>query len=128
MTTIWIDGASRGNPGPSAIAWVRDDDKLWASKLKIEGSNNRAEYLALLEALRLAVVDKLEEVKILSDSKLVVDQINGDYACRDKTLRIYRNRALVYIRQIPKFSLNLIPRDENKRADKLANMALDGKL
>ena len=128
MTTIWIDGAARSNPGPSAIAWVRDDGKVWAQKLVNEGSNNRAEYLALLEALRAAVIDQLEEVKILSDSKLVVSQMNGDYACRDASMRLFCDRAKTYVRQIPKFSINLIPRSENERADRLCNMALDGKL
>lgn len=128
MVTIWIDGASRSNPGPSAIAWVRDDGKKWASTLVNEGSNNRAEYLALLEALRMVVADKLEDVLVLSDSKLIVNQINGEYACRDKTLKLFRDRAKTYIKCIPKFRINLIPRSENKEADKLANMALDGKI
>lgn len=128
MVTIWIDGASRGNPGPSAIAWVRDDGKVWDAKCVNEGTNNRAEYLALLEALRAAVIDQLEEVKILSDSKLVVNQMNGDSECRDASMRLFRDRAKTYVRQIPKFSINLIPRSENQKADKLCNMALDGKL
>jgi len=128
MTTIWIDGASRGNPGPSAIAWVRDDDKSWARKTTNEGTNNRAEYLALLEALRIAVAARLEDVLVLSDSKLVVNQVNGEYACRDSHLKVLLERARSYILCIPKFRINLIPRAENKEADKLCNMALDGKL
>ena len=128
MTTIWIDGASRGNPGPSAVAWVRDDGKRRAHWLTFEGTNNRAEYLALLEALHTAVADKLEDVLVLSDSKLVVNQVNGEYACREPKLKPFLHRAETYIKCIPKFRINLIPRSENKKADRLCNMALDGKL
>jgi ribonuclease HI len=128
MTTIWIDGASRSNPGPSAIAYVFEGGPRRGIKLVNEGTNNRAEYLALLESLRVAVVLKLEEVQVLSDSKLVVNQVNDEYACREPQLKILLARAKNYIRQIPQFRINLIPRAENKEADKLCNMALDGKL
>lgn len=128
MITVWIDGASRGNPGPSAVAWVRSDGKKYAHTLVQEGTNNRAEFLALLEALRSVVADKLEDVLVLSDSKLVVNQINSEYECRNAHLKLLLNRAKTYIRCIPKFRINLIPRAENKEADKLCNMALDGKL
>jgi ribonuclease HI len=90
-----------------------------------EQTNNVAEYTALLDAMRLALELGGKNLKIYSDSQLLVRQFNGKY-------RIKNDRLFKYLAQIQhlrqKFSsveLIHIPREENKRADQLANAALD---
>ncbi len=126
---IYADGACRGNPGPASIGvlLVGDDGEI---RLEIshsigEGTNNRAEYQALItgleEALRLGAC----EVDIRMDSVLVVQQIRGKFRVKNPGLQPLWQRAMQLLQSFATYRIRQIPREENTKADYLANCALD---
>ncbi|MEM0089981.1 MAG: ribonuclease HI family protein, partial [Nitrososphaerota archaeon] len=76
---IYVDGASRGNPGPAGIGIVLKLDSRTVCFKRFIGNktNNEAEYLALLEGLKLAISVNAKKVKVFSDSELIVKQLKG---------------------------------------------------
>lgn len=122
---IYTDGASRGNPGQAAGGMVVGEHK--------EGvcfgiaTNNVAEYKALQYALHVAVNRGAKEVDIFSDSRLMVEQINGKWLTNNPVLTEYRDDIRHYLEQhfFRSWTLTHIPREENTEADRLANEALD---
>ena len=84
------------------------------------GSNNEAEYLALIELLTKIVSHNIKKVKIFGDAKLIIDQVNGD--CKNNKLHLQRLalRANLILKQIPDWELTWIKRSKNKRADALS--------
>jgi ribonuclease HI len=127
--TINIDGASRGNPGPAAFAYViRRPDGSTIRNAGCLGSatNNIAEYTALLRALEHAVEIKVTDAIVRSDSELLVKQMTGVYKVKNEELRELYQEAKELVRQIPHLSLEHVRRAENSEADKLCNEALDG--
>jgi ribonuclease HI len=120
----YIDGGSRGNPGDAGIGvyfpgTVRIAEYLGA------GTNNFAEYSALLTALRFAVFSRCEELEVFADSELVVKQIKGEYQVKNEGIRVLYESALRWITFIPRFSISHVRRENNKEADSLANLAMD---
>lgn len=128
---IYFDGGSRGNPGPSAIGVTVYDDK--DKKLEETGeyigkyTNNMAEYMALKKALELAAKYKCKKIILFTDSKLLNNQIKKVWKIKDENiLKIF----IEISRQLGGYDvvdLRLIPREENKEADRLVNKALDKK-
>ena len=90
---IFIDGASRGNPGPSGIGIVFCDEQNSVIKklFKFIGNatNNVAEYSALVYAMQEALIDRYDEVRIKSDSELLTKQLTGEYKVKNDNLRPY---------------------------------------
>jgi len=90
---IFIDGASRGNPGPSGIGILFCDDKDNVVKklFKFIGNstNNVAEYSALIYTMQEALIDRYDHVKIKSDSELLTKQLAGEYKVKNDNLRPY---------------------------------------
>lgn len=125
-----IDGASRGNPGPAAYAVVAEDAAghpvAAFSKTLGRTTNNFAEYQALLAALRYALEQKHPDIKIFSDSELLVRQIQGRYKVNHEDLKPLYAQALEMIGELGNFSIRHVPREQNREADRLANEALDG--
>jgi ribonuclease HI len=135
------DGGSRGNPGPAGIGVVfyGEDGKEIHSCRDCIGiaTNNQAEYSAIIKALQVLVKSKWfllnnddsSEVVCRLDSQLVVEQINGNFKVKNEGISVLLN-SLNSIRKDIKLKLKFIyvPREENKRADKLVNEALDEKL
>ena len=125
---IFFDGASHGNPGPSGIGIIILDesgkvlDKL--SKFIGFGTNNEAEYHALIEALRRAVQLNVEKVELYSDSELIVRQVRGIYSVRDEKLKKLHLRCLELLKNFKEFKIEYVPRELNVEADKLANEAI----
>ena len=129
---VFTDGASRGNPGTSAVGIVINDeyDKeiMTLGKYIGECTNNVAEYTALIESVKLLkeLNEPFEEINFFCDSELIVKQIRGEYKIKNKDLI---NLSLEFWKEIKslnkKFSIRHIPREENKTADLLANKALD---
>jgi ribonuclease HI len=128
LLTINIDGASRGNPGPSGIGAVfsREGEKVVEYKEFVGNTtNNLAEYMALKKALTIASTLKDEEITVLSDSELVVKQRNYSYKVRAKQLKtIFReiNNLEKYFKSV---QYKHVPRESNRDADFLANKAID---
>ncbi|GBD35275.1 14.7 kDa ribonuclease H-like protein [bacterium HR36] len=126
--TIHIDGAARGNPGPAAFAAVfLQDGQLLLEEKQFVGktTNNVAEYLALLHALRRAAQMGARRLHIFSDSELLVRQMTGVYQVRDPKLRQLYEQAQELVRQFEEVRLTHVPRKQNRQADKLCNQALD---
>jgi ribonuclease HI len=129
---IYTDGASRDNPGKSAIAF-RILDR--SGKLIIEhkeyigiATNNEAEYKAMIKALETAKKYSNGKVRVYSDSQLVVNQMNGDWRIKDKELKklsqILKNKENAF----KSVTYNNVNREHKnlKIVDALANEALDG--
>jgi formyltetrahydrofolate-dependent phosphoribosylglycinamide formyltransferase len=127
--TIYTDGGSRGNPGPAAGAFVLLDEngKQFCAQAKFLSiaTNNIAEYTALVCALEKAKSIDAENLKIFSDSELMVKQINGDYKVKNDNLRELFRQCLDILAEFQSWQISYIPRAKNKLADKLVNRAID---
>jgi ribonuclease HI len=127
--TIYTDGCSKGNPGPASIgvAAYRNDERLPSFTISDAVgtlTNNQAEYRALIRALEYAVGGQAADVEVRSDSQLIVRQMNGSYRVKDVDLKPLYQEAQRLAGKIAKFSINYVPREYNRQADKLANLAL----
>ncbi len=126
---IYVDGASRGNPGKAgAGAVIKNPDGTIARKLKSYlgiVTNNTAEYGALIMALEAARSMHIKEVSVFADSELMVRQINGQYKVKSEDLRPLFNKAAGLIAAFEKFRISHVPREKNSIADGLANEAID---
>lgn len=126
--TIYTDGGSRGNPGPAAAAFVltADNNKLLAKGLYLgETTNNVAEYTGIVKALEAASQAGAKEVKVFSDSELLVRQINGQYKVKSDNIRPLFDKALHLLNGFENWTVSHIPRERNKHADELVNKALN---
>jgi ribonuclease HI len=124
-----IDGGARGNPGPAAYGVVIRNAQgevlqEWGEYLGLQ-TNNVAEYSGLLAALDYAVEKKYPSLKVLSDSELLVRQMHGQYKVKNSALRELFGRAQALVRRLQQFSVEHVPRDRNKEADRLVNQVLD---
>jgi ribonuclease HI len=128
---IHADGASRGNPGEAgAGAVISDSQGRTLKELKIYlgmASNNVAEYRAALHALERALELGARSVTLLLDSELVVRQLRGEYRVREPHLKTLHQKAQEVLNRFSGYSILYIPREENRRADQLANDAIDQK-
>jgi len=127
--SIFIDGASRGNPGPASVGVVLKDGagktvKEHCRAIGVE-TNNVAEYTALLDALSLARDMGANRVRVHSDSQLLVRQMNGQYRVKNERLAGFLVRLRKLAAAFDSFEIAHVRREFNKRADKLANNALD---
>jgi ribonuclease HI len=126
---LFADGACRGNPGPagSGAALVNEEGHVAAEAMRYlgRGTNNIAEYTALIIGLEEALRHDVEDLEVRMDSKLVVEQMNGRWRVRDAKLRPLATRARELLGRFPEWRLRHIPRDENAVADLLANRAID---
>lgn len=137
--TVFIDGASRGNPGRSAIGVALYDPE--GQPLKEVGfeigitTNNIAEYSALLyglgEALlyvhNLSVKTNKLELTVYTDSELLINQMTGRYQVKNEDIKRFHFLAQHLVSGLEKVSFEKLSHDENKTADRLANKALDKK-
>lgn len=127
---VWIDGASRGNPGEAgAGVFVRDDEGNNLAKIsKYLGdslTNNQAEYSALLKALEYGKSLDVDEVKVFSDSDLLVKQMSGEYRVDSENLKDLYEEAKGLESEFGKVVYKHISREKNSIADNLANEAID---
>lgn len=127
--TANVDGASRGNPGPASYAVILRDPNgkvvLELAKKLGRDTNNVAEYYALLAALDYAVTHGIKALRIRSDSELLVRQMQGRYKVKSADLKPLHERAAKLSRQLEYFVIEHVPREMNREADELANLALD---
>jgi ribonuclease HI len=127
--TLRTDGACRGNPGPAGIGAVIEVDgtgeEIELSAYIGEATNNIAEYRALL--LALAEAEKLSpaSITVRSDSELLVRQLNGEYKVKSGNLKPLFLEAVRRLRRFPTARILHVGREENRKADLLANRAID---
>ncbi len=127
----WIDGGARGNPGPAGFGVFAElETAAGVEATEICGflgdaTNNVAEYTGLLAALQWAVGAGVERLDLRSDSELLVKQLAGQYKVKAPHLVPLFARASSLRRRIPQLSIRHVRREENQRADALANRAMD---
>ena len=129
MLVAYIDGGSRGNPGPAGYG-VRIEnhdgtlcDELYGAVGVV--TNNVAEYHGLIEALRYLVTHDHREARIRSDSQLLIRQMRGEYRVRHHGLRPLHQQACELVARLDRVVFEHVPRASNADADRLANVAMD---
>jgi len=128
---VYSDGASRGNPGISAIAFMimTEDGRLLKRYSKYVGirTNNQAEYEALISALESASELTDQEVTCCMDSELVVKQLNGEYRARNPKLKTLWLKVQELKLSFQRITFARVPRTDIhiEQVDRLANQALD---
>ena len=124
---IQTDGASRGNPGPSAIGVViRDSKKTVVAKISRyigKTTNNQAEYQAIIAALEKALELKASSIELRTDSQLVACQLNGTYKVKTASIAPLYHKACELLGQFNSAKVEHVPREANSEADRLANQA-----
>lgn len=128
--TVFTDGGSRGNPGPCAVGVyiVSPDGEELKKHCRCigQGTNNIAEYTALLDSLKILKDYSFESVEFKLDSELVVKQINGIYKIKDEKLKGLFEEIKEYLDRLKaNYQFSHVRREENKIADSLVNKALD---
>jgi len=126
---INVDGACRGNPGPSSVGVeIRDSkDKVIRTISRRIGvtTNNVAEYYALIYALIESIALKASRVHVFSDSQLMARQFSGEYKVKEPHIRLLFGQVRYLRERFDECTVTHVPREENTAADKLANQALD---
>ncbi len=125
----YIDGGARGNPGPAGYG-VRVEDERGGLLAELSGflgtaTNNVAEYNGLLAALAYAQQHGHRAVRIKSDSELLVKQMKGLYRVKNAGLQPLYRRACALAGEFDRVSYEHVRREQNKDADRLANLAMD---
>jgi len=125
---MYIDGASRGNPGPAGIGVVvlhnRKKTKEFYKYIG-ETTNNIAEYNALLYGLQEIACLEPDEIIINVDSELVAKQLNGEYKVKDPNIKELFEKAVGILKGFKSFEIRHVERSKNKEADRLANKAIN---
>jgi ribonuclease HI len=126
---VRVDGGSRGNPGPAAIAAVLStpDGDVLEERSDVIGraTNNVAEYRALLLGIERARALGASELELVGDSELIVRQVRGEYRVKDAALRELHAQVATALRGFDRWTIRNVPREENDHADSLVNQALD---
>ena len=125
---VYIDGASRGNPGPAGIGVVFLDGEAKPvrqfAQYVGETTNNVAEYLALIYALQEAIQAGYKSVTVKTDSELLARQLSGRYKVRVPQLKLFYDLARHLIQGFTQCRIEHIPRTQNALADRLAGQAV----
>jgi ribonuclease HI len=128
---VYSDGGARGNPGPTAIAFIvlNEKNKIIKTAARFIGThtNNQAEYKALLMALEFTLSQKPQEIVCHLDSELVVKQLNGEYAVRNYELKQLWLNVKELKKRLAKICFINVPRSnpQIQIVDKLVNRTLD---
>ena len=127
--SLYCDGASRGNPGPSGAGVLlldqRDRKILELSRFIETATNNEAEYHALISGLKAAEDVGIKRLQIFLDSELVVKQVLGEYRVRNPRLLALFREVMVRLQQFDEYAIVHVGREFNLQADRLANDAID---
>jgi probable phosphoglycerate mutase len=127
--TAHCDGGSRGNPGPSGYGAVVEDGngRVVAELSEFLGiqTNNFAEYSGLLGVLKWGAQNRVQRLRVVSDSELMVKQMQGKYKVASPILRPLYDEARKLARGFERFEMTHTLRGGNKTADRLANEAMD---
>lgn len=125
---IYIDGAARGNPGESGIGvLIRDENGKTSEIKKYLGTrtNNQAEYTALIKALESSNEHRDKKINIYTDSLLLANQMNGLWKVKHPEISVLNKKAKELLKNFKEVTIRHIPRELNREADRLANLAID---
>lgn len=128
--TLYVDGASRGNPGLSGAGiYIKNSHKSYSKSIFLnKKTNNQAEYLALILGIIALkeLIDLKDHVEIISDSELLVKQMQGKYKVKNKELLKLKTTASKLLENI-NVKFKHVLRHKNENADALANIAIEKK-
>ncbi|GFY91128.1 hypothetical protein Acr_07g0013240 [Actinidia rufa] len=121
---LFVDGSSNQHGcGAGLVIQAPSGEQMeYAIRMGFKATNNEAEYEALLAGLRVAVELGAQSLEIFSDSQLVVNQVQGDYLAKDARMMAYLGEVKAASTKL-EFKIHQIPREDNKKADALANLA-----
>jgi len=126
---IYIDGASRGNPGEAGAGiWMTDGEGRKVIEVRRylgRKTNNEAEYWALLFGLQEAKRLGGSSIRIFTDSELVEKQVKGLYRVKNLNLKVLHTSVIQELKAFSSYGIESIPREENREADRLANQAIE---
>jgi probable phosphoglycerate mutase len=129
MLTAFIDGGSRGNPGPAGYGvQVVDEQGTVVQELSESigvTTNNEAEYRGLIAALEWMAAEGHTRARIRSDSELLVEQMRGEYRVKSPGLQPLHREASQLVKSMERVVFEHVPREKNREADRLANEAMD---
>jgi ribonuclease HI len=130
VITAFFDGGARSNPGPAGYGVYIVDD-LGNVLAELHGSlgvntNNVAEYNGLIAALTWAVEHDVREITVKGDSLLIIEQMRGNYKVKNEGLKPLHMQARMLVMQIGNVKFQHVPREQNKDADRLSNVGMDG--
>lgn len=126
--TLFADGGSRGNPGEAAYGFVLtlSDGRTIEEGISIGiATNNYAEYCGVIAGIEKAAELGVTTLDIRLDSQLIVRQITGQYRVKEPSLKPLHEKAKTALLRFRKFSIEHVPREKNKEADRMVNKALD---
>jgi len=127
--TVHVDGGSRGNPGPAAIAAVISNENGEVVDEAAEAigpaTNNVAEYRALILGIERAAAFGATELDLVGDSELIVKQVRGEYKVKDQNMKPLHAAAKAALAGFDSWSIRHVKRHHNAEADRLVNEALD---
>jgi probable phosphoglycerate mutase len=123
------DGGSRGNPGPAAYGYVLESEDGHVLDARGEAigtaTNNVAEYRGLIAGLESALERGVDELEVVSDSELLVRQMQGEYKVKNETLKTLQREAAELAFGLKRVTYTAVRRAHNELADRLVNEALD---
>ena len=125
---LHVDGASNSKGSGVGLIIVGPDGFVaeYALRFSFEATNNQVEYEALITGLKLIAHLEAKNLKVFTDSQLVVGQTTKEYEARDPTLARYLEKVKTLWALFPRFSIAHVPRTENARADALSRLATAG--
>ncbi|MEX0790928.1 MAG: ribonuclease HI family protein [Actinomycetota bacterium] len=126
---LHTDGGARGNPGPAGIGVVLESPEGEILEQIGRGigwaTNNVAEYEALIVGLQTARVHGAADLEVFMDSRLVTEQMKGNYKVKSPGLKTLYERARSLAQQFDRITFNAVPRAQNSHADSLSNRGMD---
>ncbi len=126
--TVYVDGASLGNPGPAGagIVLTAGGEVIHRASIPLGATtNNVAEYRALIAGLHEAAARQARRVTVRSDSELLVKQMRGEYRVKAAHLRPLHEWAMKLTRRFEEVTWQHVPREENREADALAKQGAE---
>ena len=131
VVTLYVDGAAKGNPGPAGIGVLVELEgevlKEYSGFLG-KATNNVAEYKALIKGLEIVRKLGAKRVNAISDSELIVRQMNGQYKVKNEKLLPLYQSARDLVGSLDAFRIRHVSRSENQHADRLANHGISNAL
>ncbi|XP_070004415.1 uncharacterized protein LOC142163405 [Nicotiana tabacum] len=123
--TMFFDGSARRNGAGAGVVLISPERQVlpFSFVLGETCSNNTAEYQALIVGLEMALEMKILQLEIYDDSKLIINQLLGSYEVKKKDLLPYHEYASGLLEKFDRVLLNHVPREKNRKADALANLA-----